>query len=539
MYYRERDGQLLKTKIIATMGEPRGEIYSPDDEFIKEKVEYPRLFSWFVEERAGTFMVDVLRLNMAFYKHGENERKIFRWLVENKNGLAKNVAVLGDLPGPKIRLGNVGEKPVKLSKGDPFNLYFGTERNRSRKEPSVLVYDKPFEEIVRKIDGYRGMGKYIEETVNNGGKVTMSIGERDVILTAKKEKNGVVYCTVEKGGEVQEKKGLTIIGANLDIPSFQKQDQRALDFLLKEAGEEFLAFIGISFVKNANDVLKVKHYVEEYLFNKIKKKTQGQGFKKIKEELIFKPESREKLNEALRQEARLSAPSVIAKIETEQAWNNINEILDVADGAMIARGDLGLQIAPQKVPSIQKEIVRLCNFRGKPVIVATEMLNSMEKNPVPTRAESTDVFNAILDGSDAVMLSGETSNGMYPAHAIRMMARIATEAEIHLKREHLDKHLRTTLDRQRFQEISSGSEVLLEDNDKRFKDWIVEASAKIASPDEDEEDWWEWILGFFAAKLSKSEKQRTTDSISESACILSEEKPYSAIIASTLTGRTA
>lgn len=123
MYYRERDGQLLKTKIIATMGEPRGEIYSPDDEFIKEKVEYPRLFSWFVEERAGTFMVDVLRLNMAFYKHGENERKIFRWLVENKNGLAKNVAVLGDLPGPKIRLGNVGEKPVKLSKGDPFNLY--------------------------------------------------------------------------------------------------------------------------------------------------------------------------------------------------------------------------------------------------------------------------------------------------------------------------------------------------------------------------------------------------------------------------------
>jgi len=502
-------------------------------------VDYPTLFSWFVEKKTKKFMVDVLRINMAFFKDGQKELKIFKWLEDNKNGLAKNVAVLGDLPGPKIRLGGIGEKPLKVSKDESLYLYFGGKKKDKRlKGASVLVYGKPFANMVKEIDKYKEIGEYIRAAIENNGEVIMSIGDGGVILKAKDEANGVVECIVERGGKIIEKEGLTIKGAHLDISSFQKSDKDALYFLLENGGE-FLAFIGVSFVKSDRDILNVKYHIEDYFYKKLKRELRRKSLKKIREVLTFKPKNRSEVEKALRAEARLRAPSVIAKIELEEAWDNIDRILDAADGIMVARGDLGLHLEPEKVPAIQKVIVRKCNLRGKPVIVATEMLSSMEESPEPTRAEATDVFNAILDGSDAVMLSGETAKGKYPAHAVRKMVEIAEEAEEYLKRPDLDETLRRALDRQRFQEVSSGSESLLADNEERFNKWLDEATSKINSCSGKEREWYEWIRDFFGEKLSKSKKQRTTDSISQSACLLSQEKQYSAIIASTLTGRTA
>ncbi len=537
--YLRKDGCLLKTKIVATIGKPRGGIFDINGNFKEEVVDYPALFSWFVQEHTSNFMVDVIRMNMAFYKDGKTERAIFKWLRENKNGVAKNVAVLGDLPGPKIRLGNIGGA-VKLSKGEHFDLYFGEmkEENIKSKGASVLVNDKPFEEVVKKINEYNRIGDYIGENIRNNKEVIISLADGKVILKPIGESEGVVECEVEKEGEVKDNQGLTIKRAELDVPSFQQRDKEALRFLLDEGGD-FLGFVGVSFVKNADDVLKVREYIETYFFEQLKKEIRGKSFEEIKNILTFEPASRAEEKAALKKEARLRAPAVIAKIETKQAWRNIAEIIDVADGIMVARGDLGLQVAPQEVPSIQKKIIKLCNLRGKPVITATEMLSSMEENPEPTRAEATDVFNAILDGTDAVMLSGETSSGKYPAHAVRMMVKVAEEAEEYFELKGLNEDLRKSLYSRRFQEVSSGSASLLDDKEKRFESRINEAAVKIPDTVGKEKEWYQWIEDFYSQKLLNRKRQRIMDSISESSCILSAEGENGAIIASTLTGRTA
>nr|AAU84234.1 pyruvate kinase [uncultured archaeon GZfos3D4] len=491
-------------------------------------------------------MVDVIRMNMAFHKGGETERAIFKWLRENKKGMTKNVAVLGDLPGPKIRLGGVGGA-IKVSKGEHFDLYFRKRNEVSKSKragASVLVNDKPFEEVVKKINEYDGIGDYIGESIRNNKDVVISIADGSVILKAVGESEGVVECEVEKEGEIKDHKGVTIKRAELDAPSFEQRDKEALRFLLDEGGD-FLGFVGVSFVKDAEDVLKVRKYIEDYFFEKLKKEIKGKSFEEIKNILTFEPASRAEEKGALRKEARLRAPAVIAKIETKQAWRNIDEIIDVADGIMVARGDLGLQVDPQEVPSIQKKIIKLCNLRGKPVITATEMLSSMENNPEPTRAESTDVFNAILDGTDAVMLSGETSSGKYPAHAVRMMVNIAEQAEEYFEQKGLSTDLRKSLDTRRFEEISSGSASLLNDKERRFESRIYEAAVKIPDTTGKEKEWYQWIEDFYSQKLLNRKRQRIMDSISESSCILSlseegdGEGENAAIVASTLTGRTA
>jgi len=545
--YLRKDGCLLKTKIVATIGIPRGGIFDINGDFKEEDevVDYPALFSWFVQQHTGNFMVDVIRMNMAFHKDGKTERAIFKWLRENKNDMTKNVAVLGDLPGPKIRLGSVGGS-IKVSKGEHFDLYFRKRKEEGEKSKragaSVLVNDKPFEEVVKKINEYDGIGDYIGESIRNNKEVIISIADGSVILKAVGESEGVVECEVEKEGEIKDHKGVTIKRAELDAPSFEQRDKEALRFLLDE-GSDCLGFVGVSFVKDAEDVLKVRKYIEDYFFEKLKKEIKGKSFKEIKNILTFEPASRAEEKATLRKEARLRAPAVIAKIETTQAWRNIDEIIDVADGIMVARGDLGLQVDPQEVPSIQKKIIKLCNLRGKPVITATEMLSSMEDNPEPTRAESTDVFNAILDGTDAVMLSGETSSGKYPAHTVRMMVNIVEQAEEYFERKGLKEDLQKSLDTRRFQEIASGSASLLDDKEKRFESRIDEAAVKIPDTAGKEKEWCQWIQDFYSQKLLNRKRQRIMDSISESSCILSlseeGEGENAAIVASTLTGRTA
>jgi pyruvate kinase len=213
--------------------------------------------------------------------------------------------------------------------------------------------------------------------------------ELKVVAISKTE----VSCQVVTGGKLGEDKGINIPGITWDAPTTTEEDWNHLLFGLKHNVD----FVALSFIREANDVIKVRNFLQK------RKKT----------------------------------PALIAKIERREALDNLDEILKVADGVMVARGDLGIEIPIQRVPIVQKEIIQKCNRLGKPVIVATQMLESMVNAPRPTRAEVTDVANAIFDGADALMLSEETAVGSYPVEAVSMMSQIALEAETALPYEEI------------------------------------------------------------------------------------------------------
>jgi pyruvate kinase len=577
MYFLEEEGEYLKTKIVATIGEELPGRYDQSGIFHTEVVPYTDFFRWFRQRNRDHLMIDIIRLNMSFYekkeesKSGEDtadaaengHQKVFNWLKSNSGGLGKNLAVLGDLPGPKIRLEKIPE--IVLEKGQQFRLNFGDSDEDSPEDAlRVLINDKPFRNMVKKIDNSRTIEEYISKKFQRGDRVLISVGDGNVILNASRVENNIVDCTVEKEGKIRNKPGVTIIGTDLDVDSFLEQDREALNFLLKNGlditkeaknREDFLGYVGVSFVQNVNDILNVRFFIEQYIYKKLKELVKGLSLEEVLDILSFKIEIESnssdsygdqlKIDDALKKEAKIRTPLIIAKIETRKAWENIDEILSVADGLMVARGDLALSLSPQEVPFIQKEIIRKCNLLGKPVITATEMLSTMEEKSTPTRAEATDVFNAILDGTTAVMLSGETANGRYPVHAVKTMVKIARKAEEYYRRSHLDENYRKKYDRQRFQEISIGSQSFIAENEERYKCWSYSAASKdsrfkrFIDDDSGEEIWWRWLSEFINDLIVKNSKQATIDSISESACILSEEKQYSAIIVSSLTGRTA
>ncbi|MGV8171266.1 MAG: pyruvate kinase, partial [Candidatus Woesearchaeota archaeon] len=199
-----------------------------------------------------------------------------------------------------------------------------------------------------------------------------------------------IECTITIGGEISTRKNVNIPGAIVDLPAVSEQDIEDIEFGIKHG----IDFIAQSFVKNTKDIQEVRKILADH------------GAENI---------------------------HIIAKIESFQALESLDKIIDVSDGIMIARGDLGVQIPIENIPSIQKNIIHKCNLVGKPVITATQMLESMTKNPRPTRAEATDVANAILDGSDAVMLSGETASGKHPLRAVDIMDKISRKTEKTLK----------------------------------------------------------------------------------------------------------
>ncbi len=209
----------------------------------------------------------------------------------------------------------------------------------------------------------------------------------DGLINLKVVSKGVssVICKVIEGGILKPKKGMNLPGMKLSTPSVTEKDFADLEFALKHRVD----FIALSFVREAKDILHLKNRLVEKGFNK----------------------------------------PVIAKIEKPEAIKNFEKILEIADGIMIARGDLGVELAPQEVPMIQKKIIRRCNAVGKLVITATQMLESMINNPVPTRAEASDIANAVLDGTDVVMLSGETSVGKFPVEAVKIMNEILLTTE--------------------------------------------------------------------------------------------------------------
>ena len=221
---------------------------------------------------------------------------------------------------------------------------------------------------------------------------TVLIDDGIIKLTIVEKRNRSVICSVQDGGILKPKKGMNLPGMNLSTESFTLRDQENILFAIKHRVD----FIALSFVRTANDVVRLREWL----------KTQN------------------------------AVRPIIAKIEKKEAVDNFDEILEVSDGIMIARGDLGVELPPQHVPVIQKEIIKKCNSVGKLVITATQMLESMIHNPVPTRAEASDVANAVWDGTDVVMLSGETSVGKYPVQAAKLMNDIIRNAEERISNYH-------------------------------------------------------------------------------------------------------
>jgi pyruvate kinase len=331
-----------RTKVVATLGPASST---------------PEVLGGMVE--AG---LDVVRLNFSHGEKADHQARfeLVRSVATERN---RNLAILVDLQGPKIRVGLVDDDGVKLDRGQEVVLVAGVDR---AEEPEIPVVYPALADDVRPGD---------QILLDDG-----AIGLRVVDVDGKR-----VRSRVERGGVVKSRKGVNLPGVAVSAASLTRKD-RADVVTAVEAGADYLA---LSFVRKPDDVAEAKQAIAE---------------------------------------AGGDIP-VVAKLERPEAIDCLDEILAVADAVMVARGDLGVELAVEQVPPIQKHIIARANSLGVPVITATQMLESMVASPRPTRAEASDVANAIFDGTDAVMLSQETAIGQYPVEAVATMARIAREAE--------------------------------------------------------------------------------------------------------------
>jgi len=309
--------------------------------------------------------MDVARINLSHGTHQEHSTVVsaIRQISED---MGKPVAILTDLPGPKMRLGTFDKEPIALSKGDKFRITV-----------EDVVGNKKCASI-----GYEAFARQVKA----GERILLADGALQLLVKATDGTN--VDCVVEEGGELSSHKGVNIISPSLDIPALTADDREHIAFSVR-VGVDFL---GLSFCHRASDVLDAKQALAELQ----------------------------------------SDIPIIAKIEKKEAVDRIEEIVDAADGVMVARGDLGVEIPIYEVPIAQKKIIACANAANKPVITATQMLCSMVEHLRPTRAETTDVANAILDGTDATMLSEETTIGKHPIEAVTMMSNIALCTEPHV-----------------------------------------------------------------------------------------------------------
>jgi pyruvate kinase len=308
--------------------------------------------------------VNVVRLNFSHGTHDEHAATIAD-VRRIANELNLHVAILQDLPGPKVRTGSFsnGTASVKLETGKPFTLT--TEQVPGDAE-HVSV-------------SYAGLAR----DVDVGRRIYLADGA--IALRVMAIDGPRVQTVIETGGELRERQGINYPDGTLELDAVTDRDIEHLQFGI----EQDVDWVAVSFVRTAEDVWRVKSHIGE---------------------------------------AGKSIP-VMAKIEKHEALEHIDDILVVADGIMVARGDLGVEIPLEEVPLAQKDLIHRANKVSKPVVTATQMLESMISSPRPTRAEATDVANAILDGTDAVMLSGETARGAYPLEAVRVMATIALQVE--------------------------------------------------------------------------------------------------------------
>jgi len=333
---------IKKTKIVATIGPATSS---------KEMLE--KLL------KAG---LNIVRLNFSHGDFKEHQEKVDNFRQAMKS-TGMNGAIMQDLSGPKIRLGEFYQEKVELKKGDTITIttdkIIGDEKRVSINYPLFC------------------------KEVKKGDSIMVDDGKKrfEVISVSGKE----VLCRIMVGGTTKGRRGVNLPDSEISVSCLTEKDIKDIEFGIKNK-VDFFAF---SFIRKPEDVTELRN-----ILNKRKSKAR-----------------------------------IIAKIETPQAVKNLDEILDLCDGLMVARGDLAIEVPAEKVPMIQKMIIDKCNNAGKMVITATQMLESMIKSPVPTRAEVSDVANAILDGTDAIMLSEETTLGEYPLESVSLMTRVAKEIE--------------------------------------------------------------------------------------------------------------
>ena len=345
-----------KTKIVATIG-PASESVATIEKMIE----------------AG---MNVARLNFSHGDFSAHEATIEN-IRAAAHSTGKRVAIMADLPGPKIRIGEFAEEPIELVDGETFTL---TTEDRVGDKHSVSV----------SLD-------LLPQSVKPGDKLFLSDGS--IQLKTLAVKGNEIECEVMVGGELRSRKGLNLPGIDLGISAFTKRDQECLKFALEQGVDA----VSQSFVGSEQDIEAVRNAA----------KTLGYD------------------------------PFIIAKLERLSARDHLDAILDAADGIMIARGDLGVEIPIERIAVAQKMIMDRASTLGKPVITATQMLLSMVDRRRPTRAEATDVANAILDGTDCVMLSEESAMGKYPVESVAMLASIAAETEPHRTNYGLKEALKT------------------------------------------------------------------------------------------------
>jgi pyruvate kinase len=301
------------------------------------------------------------------FSHGnyEDHARVVSLLRQVSEELDNPITLLQDLQGPKIRVGNLPAGSIEIQDGNYLTL---VPIEDYTDQPNTVSIDYP----------------YLAEEATQGAQILLDDGLLE--LRVEDIQGTAVKCRVIEGGTLKSRKGVNLPSLDLRLPSMTEKDKRDLEFGLA-AG---IDWVSLSFVRKGEDIRAIKSFLAQRDYADV---------------------------------------PVMAKIEKPQAIENLEEIIEECDGVMVARGDLGVELSPEKVPMLQKRIIKLCNVKSIPVITATQMLESMIHNPRPTRAEASDVANAIIDGTDAVMLSGESAVGDYPVKAVRMLAKIAHDVE--------------------------------------------------------------------------------------------------------------
>jgi pyruvate kinase len=309
--------------------------------------------------------MNLARLNFSHGDHAEHKARIDN-IRKTAKKLDKNIGILLDTKGPEIRTNDMKDGSITLVRGQDIIV------SMNEVEGTTDKFSVTYKDLINDVD--------------TGDRILLDDGLIELQVKEVSKEDGEISCEVLNGGELKNKKGVNVPGVSVNLPGITDKDRSDILFGI----EEDIDFIAASFIRRSSDVLEIRELLEE---------NNGRHI------------------------------DIIPKIENQEGMDNIDNILAVSDGLMVARGDLGVEIPPESVPMVQKDLIKKCNMLGKPVITATQMLDSMQHNPRCTRAEASDVANAIYDGTDAVMLSGETAAGDYPVEAVRTMASIANSAE--------------------------------------------------------------------------------------------------------------
>ncbi len=409
----------LLTKIVATLGPASGEV---------------KTIILLIEQG-----VRVFRIN---FSHG-TFRDYDKWLkniAQASKRLGIAVGVIGDLSGPKIRIGKVKDNGIHLKSGSrvefQVNDIVSTLSGTDKQKPVVFSSNYP---------------RLIEE-IKVGQQILLDDGNIRLRCTGRsgKGKNKKLVCKVMVGGFITSNKGVNLPDTEISLPALTEKDYRCIRYAVRKEFD----FLALSFVRQANDVRLLKDHLRKLGVRKadpLRHRDQNIHLKRMGDRST-------------------GIIPVISKIEKPQAIEHLEAILEETDAVMIARGDLGVEMDLAEVAVLQKQIIHMCHDYATPVIVATQMLQTMIDSPSPTRAEVSDVANAIFDGADAVMLSGETAVGKYPVQTVRMMNRIATKTNQYLRSQPLLVHPPRKLQEMRYRTpaLAHGVRSIVRDMDAKF-----------------------------------------------------------------------